>query len=33
MNLHPQLTPWAPWLSLFNPELVQPVGDLLVKRE
>ena len=31
MNLHPQLTPWAPWLSLFNPELVQPVGEILLR--
>ncbi len=31
MNLHPQLTPWAPWLSLFEPTLVQPVGDLLLR--
>lgn len=31
MKLHPQLTPWAPWLSLFDPELVQAVGDLLLR--
>jgi hypothetical protein len=31
MKLHPQLTPWAPWLSLFDPELVQAVGGLLLR--
>ena len=31
MTLHPQLTPWAPWLSLFEPTLAQPVGDLLLR--
>jgi len=31
VNLHPQLTPWAPWLSLFEPELAQAVGDLLLR--
>ncbi|MGW8389897.1 hypothetical protein [Pseudoduganella sp. HUAS MS19] len=31
MKLHPQLMPWAPWLTLFDAELVQPVGELLLR--
>lgn len=31
MNLHPQLAPWVAWLTLFQPDLVQPVGDVLLR--
>jgi hypothetical protein len=31
MTLHPQLTPWAPWLSLFAPDLVQTIGNQLLR--